>query len=423
MFVGMNIPFAMLFGSAIAIIAYKGPAVAAQFVASDLLDSFSSYTMTVAPLFGLMGFVATYTGIGAKLFSCLRAFIGHKRGGLAQAVQVACCGFGAICGSPPATMATMSAVAYPEMRKAGYSVQLSAMCICEGSTLAVLIPPSGTMVIYGIATEVSISKLFVAGIFPGVLMCCLNCLLIYFIVRVKPNWGPVAQKATREVRIHNLLHGGLIEVFAVFIIAMGGMFAGFFTPTEAGAVGVFGMVLVTLIGRNLNVKRLIRSLVEGARLCAMLYMLLGCAATFGHAISISRLPGTLGRFVADNEFPPVMVLLIIVILYFIFGMIADMMAMVLATIPVFFPLIVDYCGYDPVWFAVLIIFMMSIGTMTPPVASGVFMQKLMIANTDPDVPISLLFGSVWPWVGQRFVITALICIFPGICTWMVDLMF
>jgi tripartite ATP-independent transporter DctM subunit len=412
LFAGMNIPYAMIFGAAISMLLYKGPAVAGTAIASDLMETFSSYAISVAPMFGFMGYLATYTGIGEKLFVCLRKFIGHKPGGLAMAVQVASAGFGAICGTPQSAAATMTAVAYPEMRKSNYSIQLSAMTISSGSTLSVLIPPSSILIIYGAATEQSVGRLFIAGIGPGVLLMILNCILIFFLVRIHPDWGPTTKRVGWKERWRGVKNGGVVEVVVVFVLAMGGMFAGLFTPTEAGTVGVFGMMIVTLVGRNLNFRKLRLSMLEGVRICAMIYFLLAAAIFFGRIISLSRIPQALSEFVASHNMSPSAVLALIVFLYFIFGMVADLLAMVLATLPVFYPLITEYCGYDPAWFGIVIVLMMTVGAMTPPMGPGIFIQKLLITRYDPDVPISLLFKASIPWIILDFVMVLILIFFP-----------
>jgi tripartite ATP-independent transporter DctM subunit len=420
LFLGMNVPYALMFGSAISMLAYKGPMVAGTALATDLIGTFSDYALSVAPMFGFMGYLATYTGIGEKLFICLRAFIGHRRGGIAMAVQVASAGFGAICGTPQSAAATMTAIAYPEMRKAKYSVELSAMTISSGSTLSVLIPPSNILIIYGAATEQSVGRLFIAGIGPGILLMVLNCILIWVLVKVHPSWARTAERSSNRQRWETLKRGGIIEIAIVFILSMGGMFAGFFTPTEAGAVGVFGMIIVTLIGRNLTFRRMRWALLDGIRICAMIYFLMAAAIFFGRVISLSRIPMALGDFVSKYELSPGAVVAVIIVLYFLFGMVADLLAMVLATIPIFYPLVVNYCGYDPVWFGIVIVMMMTVGAMTPPMGPGIFTQKLLISRYDPDVPITVLFRAAWPWVFLCLAMVLILIFVPQVTTFLIQ---
>ncbi|MDR3294377.1 MAG: TRAP transporter large permease [Clostridiales Family XIII bacterium] len=421
MFLGMNIPFAMLLSSAVVMIVFRTPMIAAQTIIAGMTTTFTDYSLTVAPMFGLMGFIATYTGLGSKLFDSLKTFVGHRRGGLAWSVQIASAGFGAICGSVPATQATMTAVAYPEMRKSNYSVELSSLCIAEGATLSVLIPPSATMIVFGIVTENSIGRLFMSGIIPGIVMCLLNIVLISFLCKLKPAWGPAGIRSTWAERWNSLKNGSILQVAIVFLIAMGGMWGGWFTPTEAGAIGVFGMLLVTIAAKQLNFKKLRRSLIEGVRLTAMMYLLMAAAGIFGKTLAMTRLPIAMGDLVKGNNYPPVVVMLIIIVLYFIAGMFCDFMSMMLVTIPIFYPLITDYCGYDPTYFAILIILMHSVGSMSPPVGIAIFLQKIFIAPWDADFPIGKLFGAVWPWVVMRFAAIALFSIFPGFVTFLPNL--
>ena len=422
MFCGMGIAFAMMFGSSIAIIMMRGPMVAGQLIAAEMVSTFSSYSLTVGPMFGLMGFLASYTGIGADLFQCLKSFVGHRKGGLASSVQVACAGFGAICGSIPATAATMSAVAYPEMRKEGYAVELAALCIVGGATLSTLIPPSNILIIYGTAQELSISRLFCAGVLPGVTLMILNIFLIKYLCWRNPGWAQPSRKFSWKERWTALTNGGVIQIAIVFALAMGGMFAGFFTPTEAGAVGVFGMLLVTLFSKNLTFKRLCRALLEGVRLQAMLYVLMACGSVLGKSLTLATIPTTLGRWVQEAGLSPLLVLSMIIFIYFVMGCFTDLMSMMLATLPVFYPIVVNYCGYDPAWFGVLIILLMSVGNMTPPVGSSVFMQKNFIASVDPDVPVSVLFRASWPWVWERFVMMIVLVAFPSLVTWLPNML-
>lgn len=418
MFAGFNIPFAMLIGGSVGLVLIKGAASAGTIIASEFVNTFASYSLTVGPMFGLMGYLASFSGIGEKLFDCMKTYLGHRKGGLASAVQVASAGFGAICGSPVSCCATMTAVAYPEMRKQGYAPELAALCICGGGTLSVLIPPSNNFIIYGIATETSISQLFMAGIVPGVVLTVINIFTIRLIVRRHPEWANTSRKYSWKERWQSTRNGGIIEVVVVFIIAMGGMFAGFFTPTEAGAVGVFGMALVAAITRQLTWKKFLKALWSGVRLQATIYMLLACANVLAKMFSVSTIPTKLGIWVEGLGIPSFVIMLIILGIYFILGMFTDLQAMILVTIPMFFPIIVDYCGYSPLWFGVVLTLMMSVGSMTPPVGTSVFFEKGFIQRYDPDVTVGRLFANIWPWVSNRLVATIILIIFPQIITWL-----
>lgn len=423
MFIGFNIPFAMFFGGAIGLIIIKGTASAGSIIANEFVNTFSMYSLTVGPMFGLMGYLASFSGIGEKLFECMKTYLGHRKGGLASAVQVASAGFGAICGSPVSCSATMTAVAYPEMRKQGYEPDLAALCICGGATLAVLIPPSSNFIIYGIATETSISHLFMAGIVPGILLTIINIIAIYFICKRHPDWATISRKYTWKERWEATKRGGIIEVVVVFIIAMGGMFAGFFTPTEAGAVGVAGMALVAAVSKQLTWKKFMKALYSGVRLQATVYMLLACANVLAKMFSVSTIPMRLGSWVEGLGIHPMIIMLIILAIYFVLGMFTDLQAMILVTIPMFFPIICDFCGYSPLWFGVVLTLMMSIGSLTPPVGTSIFFEKSFIQAYDPDVTVGRLFSRVWPWVGTRLVATLIFIFVPQCITWLPHLLY
>ncbi len=423
MVLGIPIPFSMLFCGAIGIAVIKNPSVASQMMASDLLNTFSSYTLTVGPMFGLMGFVANYSGIGTNLFRAVNSLLGHKRGGLAMATQVASTGFGAICGSVPACISTMSAIAYPEMRVRNYSPALAGSCIAAGAALSVLIPPSTNFIIYGLATDTSIGRLFVAGIIPGLMLCALNILAIVYIGKRHPDWAPTSEKYSWKERWHAILHGSIIEIFVVFIISMGGMFAGFFTPTEAGAVGAFGMLIVTALTGKLNFKKYWTSLMAGVRLQAMVFMLLACANVFGRFFTVSTIPVALGNLIGLLDVPRWGIMFAIFVIYFLLGMVTDLLSMTLVTMPIFFPIVCDLLGYDPIWFGVIISFMIAIGGITPPVGSGIFLVKGCISADDKDATLTTLFAGIWPFVVAAFVGCFLMLAFPQLCTFLPTLMY
>ena len=416
MCLGVPIPFAMLFCGTLGVAVIRGANVAGQIIAADLYSTFSSYTLTVGPMFGLMGFIANYSNIGASLFNCINKFMGHRKGGLAMATQVACAGFGAICGSVPATISTMSAIAYPEMRKRNYTPELAGGCIAAGAGLSVLIPPSTNFIIYGLATETSIGKLFVAGIFPGIILCVANIIAIAIACKLHPDWSTIINKANWKERWHSIVHGGLIEIFIVFIISMGGMFAGFFTATEAGAVGAFGMLIVTVVTKKLNFKKFMESMLAGVRLQAMVFVLLACANVFGRMFTVSRIPTVLGNFVSSLSIPAWCIMLVIFIIYFFMGMVTDLLSMTLVTMPIFFPIVVDLLGYNAIWFGVIISNLICIGGITPPVGNGVFLVKGSV--TDNEATLSRLFRGVWPFVISTMLVTIIMLFFPQICTFL-----
>ena len=422
MIIGVPIPFAMLFSGAVFFAIIKGPAATVQMMSADLLNQFATYTMTVGPLFGFMGFVANYSGIGANLFKAINTSVGHWKGGLAMATQVACALFGAICGSVPATLGTMSAIAYPEMRKRGYHPELAGSNIAAGATLSVLIPPGTGFIIYGLATDTSIGKLFVGGILPAILLLALNCLAILFMVIRNPKLAPLSPKAPLKERVKSVREGSIIEIAVVFIVSMGGMFAGFFTPTEAGAVGALGMLAVVLAGRKINWHKFKSALMSGVMLQAMVFALLSCATVFGRFIAVSTIPAAVGNFVKSLDVGTWGVMAVIIVIYFIMGMFTDLLSMTLITMPIFFPIVCGYLGFDPVWFGVFIVIMTGVGGITPPMGNGVFMVAGM-TRCDKATNISILFKGIIPFVISAIAAILIMIAFPSICTLLPSLVY
>lgn len=413
MFLGLPVPISMLLFAVVGIALIKSPAAAFQAVASDIFVNFSSYTLTVAPVFGLMGFLASYSGIGESLFNAADKFIGHKRGGIASSVQVACAIFGAICGSIPATMGTMVTVALPEMDKRQYNTSLSTACIAAGSSLSVLIPPSATMIIYGVAADESIGRLFIAGIIPGIILMLLQIAAIWVVVKIKPEYAPLSPKSSWPERFKALRNGGLIEVLIVFLLSIGGMFIGWFTPTEGASVGAMGMLIVGLIERKINWQNLMKCLVQSAKLAAMVFFILTCGSVFGRMFALSGIPTLLAKFVSTLHVAPWILMAVIIVIYFIMGMFIDGIAMILITVPIFAP-ILSNLGYDGVWYGVLIVLVLCLGGLTPPVGLNCFYMK----GFCKDVPLMTIFRGVWPFVIAIIICIILIMIFPGLATWL-----
>ncbi len=423
MFMGLPIPYSMLLVGVVGLTVLKTPAAAAQILVGEITTQFSSYAITVAPLFGLMGFIAYYSGMGASLFNVIDKFLGHWRGGLAIATEVACAGFGAICGSAPATIGTMCAVAYPEMRKNGYSPTIAGPAIASGANLAALIPPSTTFIIYGLATDTSIGGLFMAGILPGILLTICFAALIWLMAKRHPEYAPRSKKATWKERFHALRHGSIIEVAIIFILSMGGMFAGLFTPTEAGSIGAFGALVITLVTKKLDFKKFMEALSASVRLQAMVFMLMACATVFSRFLAVTTIPTKIGNFVLsllESGVPILAILVAIILIYFIMGMFTDLISMTLLTIPIFHPIVCDIMGYSSYWFGVLIVLLVAIGNITPPVGGGIFMVKGCV-NWDKEATVSKMFAGVWYFVLALFLSVILIIAFPDIVTVLVSL--
>lgn len=413
MFFGLPVPISMLLFSVLGISLIKSPTAAFQAVSSEIFQNFTSYTLTVAPMFGLMGFLASFSGIGENLFAVADKYIGHKRGGIASAVQIACAIFGAICGSIPATMGTMVSVALPEMEKRKYDMSLSTASIVAGASLAVLIPPSFTMIVYGAASEESIGRLFIAGVFPGLLLMALQICAIWILVKRHPEMAMMTPKASREERIAALKKGGFIEVVIIFMLVIGGMFIGWFTPTEAASVGTIGMLIIGIVEKRINWQKLMKSLIASCRLAAVVFFMITCGTLFGRLFALSRIPTMLANFVAGLNTPSWVILGAIIFIYFIMGMFIDGISIILITVPIFSPILTGL-GYDGIWYGVLIVLVLILGGLTPPVGINVFYMK----GFCKEVPLHVMFKGVWPFVGCVLIAMVLITIFPGIATWL-----
>jgi tripartite ATP-independent transporter DctM subunit len=380
-------------------------------VAKEIYNTFSSYSLGVIVMFIWMGFLAYYSGIGSRLYVFAYQLIGHWPGGLAIATQVACGIFGAICGSNTATSATMGAIALPEMKKYRYDMSLATASIAAGGVLGVLIPPSVIFIVYGMATEQSIGRLFMAGIIPGTLLMLLYIAVIALLTWRQPLLAPPGPKSNWKERLDSL-RGSLAEVLFVFALSMGGLFAGWFTPTEAGAVGAAGVLLAALAGKDLNMEGFRKSLYDTTRTTAMIMLMIAGAMIFGRFMAISRVPFELAAWTGSLPLPPVAVLALILLIYLILGCFIDALALILLTIPIFFPVVVGTLGYDPIWFGVIMVLVVAMGVITPPVGMNVFVIK----GVAPDIPIELIFKGVWPFLLAVIICLGILIAFPSLAT-------
>ncbi len=390
-------------------------AVAFAMTQTKLYETGRSYTLSVVPLFILMGNFVTRAGMSQELFRAAYAFIGHLRGGLAMATVWASAGFGGICGSSIATAATMTKVAYPSMKRFGYSDKLAAGTVASAGTLGIMIPPSTIMVIYGVFTETNIGKLFAAGILPGILGAVLLCLAIVYMTWREPGSGPPGQRSTWRERW--LALKGVWGVAALFIFVMGGIYGGFFTATEGAGMGAFGAMAFALWRRALTWRTLYAALLESARTTAMLFMILIGALMFAECVNITTMPNDLRAFVTRFELSPIMVVAAICAIYVVLGTAMEELSMVLLTIPVFFPVIV-HLGFDPVWFGIIIVCVVEIGLISPPVGMNMFVLKTLL----PEVPTETVFRGVMPFMWADVLRLAILVAFPPISLWLPSLM-
>jgi tripartite ATP-independent transporter DctM subunit len=393
------------------------PQAALNMVTTELFSNFSSYTLSVIPMFVWMGFIAYYSGVGTGLYTLIYRLIGYRPGGLAIATQGACAIFGAICGSNTATAATMGAIALPEMRKYKYDDSLSTASVAAAGALGILIPPSVIFIVYGAATEQSIGKLFISGIIPGILLMVLYILTIFILVKINPEMAPAGQKFTFKEKIQ-ALKGGLFEIIITFIISLGGLFAGYFSATEAGAIGAGSILFITLLRRQLKWDGFIKSLKDTTRTSAMIMLLVAGAMVFGRFIAVSRLPFEMANWAANLNLPPFMIMAVILIIYLILGCFIDALALVLLTVPIFYPVVTDVLGYNPIWFGVITVLVVAMGVITPPVGMNVFIIK----GVAKDVPLETIFKGVWPFIIAIFACIALLIIFPQIATFLPNML-
>jgi C4-dicarboxylate transporter, DctM subunit len=374
--------------------------------ATEILD-IAKYTLSVVPLFILMGNFVTRAGMSRELYQAAYAFIGHRRGGLAMSTVLACAGFGAICGSSIATSATMAKVAMPEMRRFKYQDSFAAGSIAAGGTLGILIPPSVIMVIYGIMTEQSIGALFAAGIIPGIVATLFYILAAAIVTARNPKLGPPGERTPWPGRIEALKK--IWGVLVLFGLVMGGMYGGFFTPTEAAGVGAMGGFLFALARRTLTLDVVRSVLIDSARTTAMLFTILIGASIFANFMNFTTLPADLQAFVTQFQIHPIAVIVAICVVYVILGTAMEELSMILLTVPIFFPLVV-HLGFDPIWFGILIVCVVEIGMISPPVGMNVFVLRSVL----PDVPTAAIWRGVMPFLVADLFRLALLIAVPSI---------
>jgi C4-dicarboxylate transporter DctM subunit len=388
---------------------------ALNLLAKDVFESFESYTLTVVPLFVLMGQLAFNAGIAKRLYDTANRFMGHIRGGLAMATVSGCTIFGAICGSAAATAATFAAVSVPEMDRFGYSRRFSAGLVAISGTLGIMIPPSVPMIIYGIITQQSIGRLFVAGIVPGVIICLLFIGLIAARCRINPSLAPKGQYFTWGERMRSL--SGVIWPLMVFVIVMGGLLEGFFTPTEAGSVGTFAILLLSLAKRDLDMKAFIASIAESLLTAAMVLFLLAGSTVLGHFLAVTKIPIFVSGWVVGLPFQPWIIMVLICFIYLVGGSFIDDLAFMVLATPIFFPAVVKL-GYDAIWFGIMITLTVMIGIVVPPVAINVFVVKNVTKTSFSDI-----YYGVYPFLIGLAGCAILLFIFPQIALFLPNLFY
>ncbi|MCE5254521.1 MAG: TRAP transporter large permease [Actinomycetia bacterium] len=377
--------------------------------------TFSNYSLIVIPLFVLMGNLAFQSGLSSDLFSTARTWFGRVRGGLAMAATVACGAFAAICGSSAATAATMAKVALPEMKRHGYDDGLATGALAAGGTIGIMIPPSVIFIIYGVLTGNSIGSLFLAGIFPGLLQVALYIALIAVVCLLFPTLGPSGKSTSLGEKVKSLRGSWLVLV--LFALVIGGIYAGLFSPVEAAGIGAFGAFVIALARRRLTWAGFRDSLVDSLVTSAMIFFIMLGANIFGYFLAVTRMPQTIADLLVGLQVSPYVVLLIIILIYVVLGMLMDSMAMVLITVPIFYPVSVAL-GFDPIWFGVIIVRVCELGLVTPPVGMNLYVLK----GAAGDVPMGKIWRGVAPFIGVDLVHLALLVAFPAISLLVPNLM-
>jgi tripartite ATP-independent transporter DctM subunit len=409
-------------GFAMAIVGFLGYAAissfdtAAHMTGQTLWTTFSMYGLTVIPLFTLMGQVVFYSGVNEKLYAAAYNWIGHIRGGLAMATIAACSAFATICGSNTATAATMSTVALPQMKKFNYNPKLSAGAVASGSTLGVVIPPSVVLIIIGLSTEQSIEKLFYGGIGAGGLLTLMLVGTVYLICTLCPSWGPVGPKASWKARFTSLLES--YETFLLFALVILGLFLGYFTAAEAGAAGAFLAIVLGFVQRKLTWSNFLNALRDTLKASCMVITIVAGAMIFGKFLTKTGIPHQIAETVGSMPVSKTVILLMIFGIYAIGGTIMDALALLIVTLPIFYPLVVDQLGYDPLWFGVTITVITTLGAITPPVGATTF----VVAGSARDIPMKDVFKGVSLFIPAYVISIGLYMLFPKIITWLPSLL-
>ena len=401
----MPVAFAMATVGVVGFAIVVSPGAALSMVTVDLYETFSSYSLTVIPLFVFMGQIAFHAGISRRLFNTAYCWLGSLPGGLAMATVGACTGFGAICGSGPATAATMASVALPEMKRYHYHMELGSGAVAAGGSLGMLIPPSVVFIVYAIMTEQSVGQLFIAGIIPGLLIAFLFCVTIYVSCRLRPELGPAGPATTWRQKVGSL--GGVWETIVLFALVMGGMFLGYCTPTEAAAIGAAGSLAIALVKRQLTWPMLVRSLRETARTSCMVLIIVAGATMFGHFLAVTRIPFALASWLAELPLPAWVIMAAIIAFYLVSGCFVDALALILLTIPILYP-IVTGLGYNPIWFGVIVVVVVQMGVISPPVGVNAY----VVSGIARDIPLQTVFKGCMPFLLSLVVASVILVAFP-----------
>jgi len=411
---GMPIGFAMAFVGFIGFSYLVSLPAGLSIIARDVFYNFSSYSLTVIPMFVFMGSIAFASGMSRRLYDAGYLLLGRMRGGLAMATVAGCAGFAAMCGSTNATAAAMGRVSLPEMKRYDYADSLATGCVAAAGSLGILIPPSTIFIIYGIMTEQSIGKLFVAGVFPGLLLAGLFTLVVALLCWRNPSLAPIGEVTSWNEKLSGLV--GISEMLVLFIFVIGGLFLGWFSPTQAGGAGAAGALLIGLARRQLTWQGFLDAVKDALRITCMVMVIVTGAIIFGHFMAVTKIPLVLADWVVGLPLPTAAIMGVIVLIYLLGGCFMDALALITLTIPIFYPVVLAL-GFDPIWFGVIIVLVTEMGVITPPVGVNVYVIK----GIAKDVPLETIFKGVLPFLGALLVAVGILMAFPQIATFLPDL--
>lgn len=415
LFVGLPVSFSFALAGVIGFSWVVSPDAAISVLSIEIFSNFASYSLSVIPMFLLMGAISFASGMSGRLFDAGYTVFGRTRGGLAIANIVACAAFSAVCGSTAATAAAMGKVALPEMKRYGYDDALATGCVASAGSLGILIPPSSTLIVYAMLTEQAVGKLFMAGIFPGLLLAA--CFIAAVVVRCwqKPSLAPGGPSTTFKQKI--LAFSGIIEMLILFCLVMGGLFTGWFTPTQAGSAGTAGALLIALARRRITWQGLLGAFKDTMLISCMVMVIIAGALVFSRFLAVSEIPFLLSDWVIGLPISPMAIMLIIVAFHFVAGTFMDGFGLILLTVPVLFPTIIAL-GFDPIWYGIVIILIVEMGCISPPHGLNMWVVK----GIAPDIPVQTIFKGVVPFIFALIACTALLMFFPQIATFLPGLM-
>jgi C4-dicarboxylate transporter DctM subunit len=410
-FLGMPVGFAMAFVGLAGFCYLVSPEAGLSILARDFFSNFSSYSLTVIPMFVLMGSIAFASGMSRRLYDAGYTLFGRLRGGLAIATIAACAGFAAMCGSTNATAAAMGRVSLPEMKRYNYDDSLATGCVAAAGSLGILIPPSTIFIIYGILTEQSIGRLFVAGVIPGIILAALFMAVVSLLCLRNPKLAPAGAPTSWKEKLAGLT--GILEMLVLFGLVIGGLFLGWFSPTQAGAAGAAGALLIGLARRQLNWQGFLFAIKDALRITCMVMVIVTGAIIFGHFIAVAKIPLVLSEWVGGLPLPSAVIMGLIVLLYLAGGCFMDALALITLTVPIIYPVII-VLGFDPIWFGVIIVLVTEMGVITPPVGVNVYVIK----GIAEGVPLETIFKGILPFLAALIVAVAILIAFPQIATFL-----